>query len=238
MPTSKFIRAESLSKSFGRLKALQEINLTLPNGGFLLLAGSNGAGKSTFLRLLAGLTKPTAGQVYIGGVEPHKNAQIRTSLGLLSQHTLLYNDLTASQNLLFFCRLHCLDHATDRVAQALDEAKLNTHQNQKVRFFSRGMRQRLSLARALLHDPTVLLMDEPFTGLDREATRHLRQRLAQLKKQGRTTILITHRMDEVTPLIDHLALLNQGQLCYYGSWENPDPSALTAHCDQYIGSVI
>jgi len=238
MSTSEFIRVERLSKTFGRFKALQEVNLDLPRGGFLLLAGPNGAGKSTLLRLLAGLAKPSAGQVQINGVEPHKNAQARAGLGLLSQHSLLYDDLSAQQNLLFFSRLHRLDNVASRITQALDEAGLATRQDQQVRFFSRGMRQRLSLARALLHDPSVLLMDEPFTGLDLDAAGHLRQRLERLKKQGRTTILVTHRLDEASPLIDHLALLKQGHLCFYGPWKNPDADTLAAYCDQHMGSGI
>jgi heme exporter protein A len=219
MAASEAIVAEQISKKFGNFVALNQIDLHLPEGGFLLLAGPNGAGKSTLLRLLAGISRPTSGQVLISGADPHRMPSARAAIGLLSHQILLYNDLTARENLLFFARLYDLSDREERVTQALSESGLLSRQNHRVRTFSRGMKQRLALVRATLHQPSVLLFDEPFTGLDQVATAALGQHLRHFKEQRRTCVLVTHRLETAVGLIDHLALLQSGRICHQGSWD-------------------
>ena len=218
MATGEAIVVEQVSKQFGNFIALNRVDLRLPTGGCALLAGPNGAGKSTLLRLLAGIGRPTQGRVLVCGADPHRSPQARSAIGLLSHQTLLYDDLTADENLLFFARLYDLPDREARVDQALDEAGLADRREFRVRTFSRGMKQRLALARATLHRPSVLLFDEPFTGLDQVAATALARHLRRLREQGRTCVLVTHRLDEAVGLIDHLVLLRRGRIRHQQAW--------------------
>lgn len=204
------------SKRFAASTVLDGVSLRLPAAGALLLAGGNGAGKSTLLRLLAGLARPSAGQVRVGGQEPHRSALVRQRIGLLAHGSLLYDELDAAENLLFVARLYRLDRQRERVERSLKENDLMHRQGQRVGTYSRGMKQRLSLARATLHDPGLLLLDEPYTGLDRRSAERLGERLARLRQQGTTTVLVTHRLEEAAGHIDHIALLRRGRLCHSG----------------------
>ena len=228
MGTSEAILLEQVSKKFGPLVALNRIDLRVLPGQFLLLAGPNGAGKSTLLRLLAGICKPSDGQVRISGADPHSNSNARATIGLLSHQTLLYDDLTARENLLFFARLYDLPDRETRIDQALEEAGLTTRREHRVRTFSRGMKQRLALARTTLHRPSILFFDEPFTGLDQQATAGLSHHLRRFKEQGCTSVLVTHRLDTAVELIDHLAILRRGRLCFAGAWEGKSLDELNA----------
>lgn len=228
METSEAILLEQVSKKFGPFVALNRIELRVLPGQFLLLAGPNGAGKSTLLRLLAGICKPTDGQVRINGADPYSNSSARATIGLLSHQTLLYDDLTPRENLLFFARLYDLPDREARVDQALDDAGLRARQGHRVRTFSRGMKQRLALARATLHRPSVLLFDEPFTGLDQQAAAGLSHHLRRFKEQGCTSVLVTHRLDTAVDLVDHLAILRRGRLCFAGTWEGKSLDELNA----------
>jgi heme exporter protein A len=220
METSDAIAVDRASKRFGTFVALNQVDLHLPAGGVLLLAGPNGAGKSTLLRLLAGIGRPTSGQVRVAGADPNGDPEARSAIGLLSHQTLLYDDLTAHENLLFFAKLYHLEEREERVGKALAEAGLAEWRDHRVRNFSRGMKQRLALARTTLHQPSVLLFDEPFTGLDQVATDALSRHLRRFKEQGRTCILVTHRLDTAVDLIDHLAILRRGRIRHQGPWQN------------------
>ena len=199
------------AKRFGTHTALHPINLVIPRGQAVLLVGANGAGKSTLLRLMAGLCRPSAGSVKINGRDPQRTPEARAEIGLLSHQTLLYDELTARENLRFFAQLYGLDNPGERLAAALTAVGLNERLDLRVGSFSRGMKQRLAIARATLHGPSILLLDEPFTGLDTNACAALHRLLRRFRQEGRTCILVTHRLDEADGLVDRLLVIERGQ---------------------------
>ncbi len=208
------------AKRFGTHTALRPIDLVIPHGQAVLLVGANGAGKSTLLRLVAGLCRPSAGSVKINGRDPQRFPEARAEIGLLSHQTLLYDELTARENLRFFAQLYGLDNPDERLAAALaavglcfPSPVLATHErlDQRVGSFSRGMKQRLAIARAILHRPSILLLDEPFTGLDASASAALHRLLCRFRQEGRTYILVTHRLGEAEGLVDRLLVIERGQ---------------------------
>lgn len=218
MAPTEAIALDRVGKRYPGTAALAEVSLRVPAGAFLLLLGPNGAGKSTLLRLLAGLARPTEGQVRIGGEDPHASVGARRAIGLLSHQTLLYDDLTPRENLRFFAHLYGLADAEARVTAALAAAGLAPREHLRVRTFSRGMKQRLALARATLHDPTVLLLDEPFTGLDTTGVDTLCAHLQALRRNGRTGVLVTHQLEPAVALADDLLVLNRGRVCGHQPW--------------------
>ncbi len=199
------------AKRFGTHTALHPIDLVVPRGQAALLAGANGAGKSTLLRLVAGLCRPSTGSVKINGRDPQRITEARADIGLLSHQPLLYDELTARENLSFFAQLYDLDNPDKRLAAALAAIDLNERLDQRVGSFSRGMKQRLAIARAILHDPSILLLDEPFTGLDSSASAALHRLLLRFRREGRTCVLVTHRLDEAEGLVDRLLVIERGQ---------------------------
>ncbi len=199
------------AKRFGTHTALHPIYLVIPRGEAVLLVGANGAGKSTLLRLMAGLCRPSAGKVRINGRDPQRIPEARAEVGLLSHQTLLYDELTARENLRFFAQLYGLDNLDERLAAALTAVGLNERLDLRVGSFSRGMKQRLAIARATLHGPSILLLDEPFTGLDTNACAALHRLLRRFRQEGRTCILVTHRLDEADGLVDRLLVIERGQ---------------------------
>ncbi|MDE2998412.1 MAG: ABC transporter ATP-binding protein [Gemmatimonadota bacterium] len=207
---------ENVGKRFGRIAALDGVDLNVP-GGALALLGPNGAGKSTLLRIVATLTRPTRGRIFIRGVDARKEPErVRADVGLISHQTLLYEDLTAGENLRFYGRLYGLDDLKERVRHSLAEVGLSGREHGLVRGFSRGMKQRLAIARATLHRPSILLLDEPFAGLDAAACAMLSDRLNQLRGKRRTVILATHDLRRCTDLADRFAILNRGRFVAKG----------------------
>lgn len=202
---------EGAAKRFGTHTALHPTDLVIPHGQAVLLVGANGAGKSTVLRLVAGLCRPSAGSVKINGRDPQRTPEARAEIGLLSHQTLLYDELTARENLRFFAQLYGLDEPNQRLAATLATVGLDERLDQRVGSFSRGMKQRLAIARATLHDPSILLLDEPFTGLDAKASAALHHLVRCLRQEGRTCILVTHRLDEADGLVDRLLVIERGQ---------------------------
>ena len=220
------INVHGLTKSFGPRAALVGVDLGVDAGEFVTLVGPNGAGKTTLLRILATLTKPTKGSVRIAGLDPVKNGeQARRLIGFLSHHTLLYNDLTAEQNLNFYAQMYDLDNASARIADLLEQVRLTARRRDLVRTFSRGMQQRLSVARAVLHRPQVLLLDEPYTGLDPNAAQVLTDLLAELAGEGCTVLLTTHNLERGLALGQRMLVLSQGRIVYDERRESIDPTA-------------
>lgn len=201
---------ERVTRAFGPLVALDEVDLEVPAGSWVALMGANGAGKTTLLRLLAGLTIPTEGRVRIAGIDRRAaGAGIRALLGYVGHQSLLYAELTVRENLAFHADLHGLDRqVVEDVAARLDV----THAlDRRARELSRGTTQRAALARALLHDPAVLLLDEPFTGLDLDSADRLAAILADLHARGRTLVLTVH--DPVhAALAERLVVLHEGRV--------------------------
>jgi heme exporter protein A len=207
------IKIEGLVKNYGMLPVLRGVNLHVQPGEFVTLVGANGAGKTTLLRIVATLLSPTSGRISIGGWPlPQHADKVRRHLGLVSHHALLYGDLTAAENLMFFARLYDLDDRESRVEDALRTVGLLARQRDAVRTFSRGMTQRLTLARATLHEPDVLLFDEPYTGLDQEASQLLDELLRREHARGRTILMITHDLVHGLNLCDRIAILNRGRI--------------------------
>lgn len=219
------IETRSLVKSFGPRAALAGVDLDVGAGEYLTLVGPNGAGKTTFLRILATLARPTSGSVKIAGLEPARSgAEIRRRIGFLSHRTLLYDDLTAEQNLRFYARMYDLPDGPARVQELLERVGLTARQHDLVRTFSRGMQQRLSVARAILHRPEVLLLDEPYTGLDPNAAQVLTELVADLVGEGRTVLLTTHNLERGLALGRRVVVLSQGQVVHDARGEAVDPS--------------
>lgn len=205
------IEVRGLIKNYGALRVLRGIDLKVQQGEFLTLVGGNGAGKTTLLRIVATLLNPTAGHVAVGGWPlPQFADRVRRHIGLVSHNALLYGDLTAGENLDFFARLYGLQEREARVTEALQTVGLLARQRDAVRTFSRGMTQRLTIARATLHEPDVLLLDEPYTGLDQEATRLLDDLLRREQVRGRTILMITHDLRHGFHLSDRIAILSRG----------------------------
>jgi heme exporter protein A len=201
-----------LSRHFGRRKAVSRVTLALRAGDIIGLLGPNGAGKSTLLGMLATLMAPTSGTITYGGrAAAERGAQIRGRIGVLAHELHLYPELTARQNLDFFARLHgSFDSGV--VTAALDSAGLADRADDQVASFSRGMRQRLALERALLHNPRLVLLDEPFTGLDDRAVRVVASRLTRTAEAGAIVVLATHDLDVADGLITRMAVVRGGRL--------------------------
>ncbi|HKK93020.1 MAG TPA: ABC transporter ATP-binding protein [Longimicrobiales bacterium] len=210
-PSSEGLGLHALRRRFGTHVALRDVDASLPAGLITTVFGPNGAGKSTLLRILAGSLRPTAGSVSWRGekLDP-RSADWRSRIGVLSHATHLYAPLGARENLAFHARMHGLE-APDLDA-ALERVDLLSRAEDRVSGFSRGMRQRLALARTLLHDPDVVLLDEPFTGLDSHAARLLEGVLRTLRDGRRTVVLVTHALGEGLALADHVLLLVRGSV--------------------------
>lgn len=209
------IEVRNLTKSFGPRAALAGVDLRIEPGEFVTLVGPNGAGKTTLLRVLATLTRPTSGTVRIAGLDPvRRGAEIRRQIGFLSHRTLLYEDLTAEQNLHFYARMYDLGEGSTRIAHLLERVGLAARRHDLVRTFSRGMQQRLAVARAVLHQPQVLLLDEPYTGLDPNAAQVLTDLLAELAGEGCTVLLTTHNLGRGLAVGHRVVVLARGHLVY------------------------
>jgi ABC-2 type transport system ATP-binding protein len=201
-----------VSRNFGRRRAVSRVSLTIRAGDILGLLGPNGAGKSTLLGMLATLVKPTSGSITYGGTGASRSgAEIRGRIGVLAHELHLYPELSARQNLEFFARLHGLS-ASAVVEPALRAADLSDRGDDLVSSFSRGMRQRLAFERALLHAPRLVLLDEPFTGLDDRAVRFVAERMKRLASEGAIVVLATHDLDLADGLITRMAVVRGGRL--------------------------
>jgi heme exporter protein A len=211
------IEIRKLTKVFGVNPVLRGLDLDVPRGQFLALLGPNGSGKSTLLRILAALARPTSGSVTIGGWElPREASYVRAQLGVVSHLPLLYDTLTAEENLLFFARLYNLPPTERhmRVEFPLRRVGLWRRARDVVNTYSRGMQQRLAIARAILHDPAVLLLDEPYTGLDQDAAALLDDLLREVAVKGRTVVMTTHDLRRGHALADRIAILSRGRIAF------------------------
>ncbi len=219
------IEVQNLSKSFGPHVALAGVTLSVSAGEFVTLVGPNGAGKTTLLRILATLLRPTAGTFRIGGLDPARDGpEIRRRIGFLSHRTLLYDDLTAEQNLRFYARLYNLPDASARIDELLGRVGLADRRHDRVRTFSRGMQQRLAVARAVLHRPSILLLDEPYTGLDPQAADALSALLGELAGAGCTVLLTTHDLERGLAVGSRVIALSRGRVVYDAPAAAIDPA--------------
>jgi heme exporter protein A len=206
------IEARGLQRSYGRVRILRGVDLSLYPGEALAIIGPNGAGKTTLLRLLSGLLRPDAGEIRVLGEKLVPGAHdIRKAIGLLSHQSLLYDDLTLRENLAFAARLYGLDQPHQTAEDALRSAALTDRGAELPRRLSRGLLQRAALARALLHSPSVILLDEPFTALDAGAAERLRADLRNRLTGGAAIVVVTHQLADVWQLATHVTVLIRGQ---------------------------
>ena len=205
------ITVRKLVKRFGLKTVLRGMDFSVASGEFVALLGPNGAGKTTFLRILSSLSRPTMGSVNIAGYSlPDQAAAVRRRLGVVSHLPLLYGDLTAEENLRFFARMYNVPHADQRISAVLDLIGLTSRRRDLVRTFSRGMQQRLAIGRAVLHDPEVMLFDEPHTGLDQDACLMLDTVLREVAARGRTVVMTSHDLARVADLASRFDVLSRG----------------------------
>ncbi len=212
------LEAKGLVRRFSRLRAVDDITFDLQAGELLTIFGPNGAGKTTLLNILAGVMYPDEGQVLLdGNVVVGSERQWRKEFGLVTHQTMLYDRLTTVENLSFYSKLFNLEDSERRIWDAMEDLKVKEVANQPVGSLSRGFQQRIALARALLHDPKILLLDEPYIGLDLYASRLLRDLISQLKDGERTVVLVTHNFGQGLELADRIAIQVSGQFIFTGS---------------------
>jgi heme exporter protein A len=228
------LEGRGLRRSFSGLRVLRGVDLTVRAGQALVIAGPNGAGKTTLLRLLGGLTRPESGEVRVLGrpLRGH-GEEARRAIGFVSHQSLLYDDLTLAQNLTFTARLYALPQPAEAARAALESAGLSSRADDSPRRLSRGLTQRASIARALLHQPRVLLLDEPFTSLDAPAAERLRAELAGRMAAGLGMVVVTHRLSEVWGLATRVAVLADGRW----ACDEPRSGTLEAFLPRYQGLV-
>lgn len=216
------IQVSKLSKVFGTRKAVDRVSFELPRGAFLSIFGPNGAGKTTLLRVLSTLARPTSGKAEILGIdlkeEPDK---VRDHIGLISHNSMLYPDLTAQENLMFAARLYGVADPEARVEEMLEAVELKHRRLDVVRTFSRGMTQRLSIARALIHDPDVVFLDEPYSGLDPHAV-DIFDHLIEQVRMDRTFVMVSHDLAKGYAMCSHALVLARGRVVAFDQKENLD----------------
>jgi heme exporter protein A len=231
------IEVQGLSKSFGPRRALSAIDLDVGRGEFLAVVGPNGAGKTTLMRILATLAQPTEGRVLVGGYDlARQSAAARRLMGFVSHQSLLYEELTAEDNLRFYARMYGVSDARAQISTTLSWVGLAARRDDLVRTFSRGMKQRLAIVRALLHDPPLLLLDEPYAGLDEQAVAVLRKILAVLNHRERTVVMTTHSLSGGAILADRMLALVGGRIVDEASTVGVDEAALLARYERALSN--
>ena len=209
------VAVEGVWKFYGDYPALRDVRLEAAPGSCLALIGRNGAGKTTLLRIVAGFSKAQRGKIKIHGNDP-RSTETRRQLGFLGHGIAVYDELSALENLTLYGKLYALADPRKSALEWLERTGLERVRNGLVREFSRGMRQRLAVARAFLHEPSVLLLDEPFTALDDRAIAVLQRLLREALAAGKTIVMSTHQLREALELATHVALLSRGQLAFHG----------------------
>lgn len=205
------IEVKKLVKRFGLKTILRGLDFSVTPGEFVALLGPNGAGKTTFLRILATLSRPSLGQVQVAGYQlPNQAAQVRAKLGVVSHMPLLYPDLTAEENIRFYGRMYGVANMEERITEVLEMVGLENRRKDLVRTFSRGMQQRLAIGRAVIHDPEVMLFDEPYTGLDQDASEMLDEVLRSVAAEGRTVVMTSHDLARAEELATRFDILSRG----------------------------
>ena len=224
------IHVHDITKNFGSMTVLDNVNFSVKGGEFLTIVGPNGAGKTTLIKIMATLVNATGGTVEIGGFDVKKSPEkVRGIIGVISHNTYLYNELTAGENLKFFGKMYAIPKIDRRVDEVLGETGLSDRKHDRVGTFSRGMKQRLSIARAILHKPSVLLLDEPYTGLDQQASASLESVLNSLTGSGITTIMISHDLKRSLALSDQVMIIASGTVrCHAPASEVADVAEFQA----------
>lgn len=209
------IKFSKVNKKYGHIHALKDVSVSFDKGEFISIFGPNGAGKSTFLKLLCTMTGPTSGDIFYEGTQLKKlKDSYRSRFGVISHQPFLYADLTAMENLRFYAKLYGTRNIDERIKELLNKVELYKRRNDKVRGYSRGMLQRLSITRALLHSPDIIVLDEPYTGLDTHASDILTKILTELFDSNHTIIMVTHNIKQGYDASSRLAIIRRGQLVF------------------------
>lgn len=214
MTSDVMILAKGLTKRFGDRIAVSSVDLAIKRGEAFGLLGPNGAGKTTTLSMLIGLLAPDSGEVVIAGRGSPRDASIRRLIGIAPQHLSLYEDLTAEENLAFFGRMYGMSGSAlkDRIEWSLELAQLTDRRRHRCKTFSGGMKRRLNLAAGLIHQPEIVLLDEPTVGVDPQSRNHLIETIGNLRREGLTVVLTTHYMEEASRLCDRIGIMDEGKV--------------------------
>ena len=232
------LEVSHLTKAFGTRKAVDDVTFDLPEGAFLSIFGPNGAGKTTLLRVLATLARPSGGTVRVAGVDlREKPDEARAQIGVVSHAPMLYPDLTAEENLAFYAELYGVDDPRARACELLDAVGLAARRLDPVRTFSRGMTQRASIARALVHDPRVVLLDETYSGLDPHAVEVFDELIAS-QRQGRTFVMVSHDLDKGLALATHALVLARGRIVEFAPTDTLDRDAFARLYRDTVGMGV
>ncbi len=232
------LEVRDLSRAFGARKALDSVSFEIERGSFLSIFGPNGAGKTTLLKVLATLSTPSKGSARVLGLDVVEGAvELREKMGFISHNPLLYPDLTAEENLEFFAEIYCIEDPKARIRELLDAVELDHRRLDLVRTFSRGMLQRLSIARALLHDPALVFLDEPYSGLDPHAMDILDSLLERIR-EGRTFVMVSHDLTKGLELCSHALILAKGKIVLFQDRELIDEAEFAATYRATVGMGV
>jgi heme exporter protein A len=231
------VEARALVRAFGARRAVDGVDLTLRRGDCLALFGPNGAGKTTLLRLLAGLLKPSGGTARVAGVPLLGDPAARRLVGIISHQSMLYDALTARENVEFSARLYGVPDARAAAEAALDRMRVLDRASAPVRALSRGLQQRVSIARAIVHRPRVVLLDEPYTGLDEVGAAALTAALEELKSQGAALVLVTHNLGEGLALATHAAIMRRGRFVRFDERQAVEPARYAIEYRELLGGA-
>lgn len=216
------IEAQNLTKSFGTRKAVDDVSFVLPEGAFLSIFGPNGAGKTTLLRVLSTLARPSDGHAHICGIDLKENPdEARSMIGLISHAAMLYPDLTAEENLMLYAELYGVNDPHARVSELLEAVGLSHRRLDQVRTFSRGMTQRVSIARALVHDPRVVFLDEPYSGLDPHAVEIFDELIGSVRGD-RTFVMVSHDLQKGFAMCTHVLVMARGRMVTFAPKDEID----------------
>ena len=232
------VEVKHLSKVFGTRKAVDDVSFELPEGSFLSIFGPNGAGKTTLLRVLSTLARPTSGEAFVAGIDVREEPdEAREHIGLISHQSMLYPDLTAEENLLLYAKLYGVEDPEARVAELLDAVGLAHRKLDLVRTFSRGMTQRVSIARALVHDPDVVFLDEPYSGLDPHAV-EIFDELIESVRGDRTFVMVSHDLSKGFAMCTHALVLARGRVVVFAPKDELDYDEFSALYRDTVGMGV
>jgi len=235
--SSWVIEARGLTKLFGGRHALRGIDMRISRGEHVVIFGPNGAGKTTLVKILSTLVKPSSGSVWLDGVDIRdKPAQIRRKISLVSHQTFLYDDLTIYENLKFYGKMYDVSDLEQQIHEVISGVQLESRLHDRVGTLSHGLQQRASIARAVLHDPSILFLDEPEVGLDPHASTVIRDVLGSIKTGSRTVVMTTHNLERGLELGDSVIILDRGKVVYQAPRHEVDTVNFQRVYDQYTGA--
>ena len=234
-PPPRAIEAQGLARSFGGRRALAGVDLSVGHGECLTVFGPNGAGKTTLIKLLATLCRPSAGRAWVDGMDIRsQSVEVRRRLGVVTHSTYLYNELTVSENLRFYGRMYRIPDMEQRIREVVSQVRLESRIHDRVGTLSHGMQKRVSIARAVLHNPSILLLDEPESGLDLHAALMMRDILDTMNSGDRTVVMTTHNLERGLELADSIVILDRGKVVYRAAASELDLAGLRQTYDRSI----